>query len=273
MKINILFKGSIIGLGVLGLAVNSAMCDSINQTGTSGTTYTGNDDGQGSANLGREINSATIVNNASDLFITIALTPAANIQTEGDFDYVMDISTGSGGDSTETTAGNPYGRDIDIDSGFGGMNYWIGAFPSGSSPYGSFGFNDYAWSGSAWSLIETVSSGQTISDEPSTSSPNEVTLTVPLSDLGLTAGSSFDFDIDATGSSGAQTAYGALAISGPVQGGTYYNNGTAESASGTYSATYQFNETVLDQYTVAAVPEPANLALGGVACLSVFIRG
>jgi hypothetical protein len=91
-----------------------------------------------------------------------------------------------------------------------------------------------------------------------------------LSDLGLTAGSTFDFDIDATGNSGAQTAYGSL-VTGPVQSGvTYYHNGTAVTGSGTYSASYQFNETVLDQYTVAAAPEPGTLALAGLGGLSLM---
>lgn len=266
---------------MLALAVCAAQADSINQTGTSGSTYTGSEDGQGSANLGREINFVTIANNSSDLFITIALPSTANIETEGAFNYIMDITSGpgAGGDSTATTAGNPYGRDISIDSGLGGMTDFIGIFGAGGSgssgsPFTSFGFNDYIWTSGAWHEVENVASGETISDEPSTSSPNEVTLTVPLSDfsnLTLTPGSTIDFDIDSTGTSGAQTAYGALATAGPVQGGTYYNDGTMESASGTYSATYQFNETVLDQYTIAAAPEPTALAFAGLGGLSLIL--
>ena len=81
------------------------------------------------------------------------------------------------------------------------------------------------------------------------------------SNLPLTPGATFDFDIDSTGTSGNQTAYDSLALQVPVQ-------------SGTYSGTYQFNETVLDQYTVQAVPEPTTLALAGVSALSLlsFIR-
>jgi hypothetical protein len=43
------------------------------------------------------------------------------------------------------------------------------------------------------------------------------------------------------------------------------------SGSGTYSATYQFNETTLDQYTVGPVPEPATLALAGLSGLSLIL--
>ena len=38
--------------------------------------------------------------------------------------------------------------------------------------------------------------------------------------------------------------------------------------SGTYSATYQFNETVLDQYTV--VPEPATIGLVFIGLLGML---
>jgi len=34
---------------------------------------------------------------------------------------------------------------------------------------------------------------------------------------------------------------------------------------GTYSSTAQFNETVLDQYTITAVPEPSTIGLVGIA--------
>jgi PEP-CTERM motif len=280
MKVRNEFTGCAVGLGVLGLVACSAYAlDTINQSGGSGTTFTGNNIGQGSANLGREINYATIVNDANNLYITVALTPAANLETEGSFNYVMDITSGNpsaGGDTSAnaTTHGNAYGRAISIDSSFGGMTYWVGAYGAGgsgsvSSPFTSFGFNDYAWNGSACTQIENVTSGQSISSQPSTSANNQFTLTIPLSDLNLTVGSTFDFDIDSTGTSGNQTAYGSL-VTGPVQGGTYYLNGTSMTGSGTYSSTYQFNETVLDQYTVTAVPEPATIALAGLAGLSLM---
>ena len=71
-----------------------------------------------------------------------------------------------------------------------------------------------------------------------------------MSDFGsnfvLTAGTTFDFDIDSTGTSGNQTAYDSLVVQTPIQG--------------TFNATNQFNETVLDQYTVG-VPEPSTIVL------------
>ena len=270
-------KAMVVGLGVWGLLVYSATCaDTINQTGTSGSTYTDAlGDGQGSANLLRDLSSATIANDANNLYITLGINPGGNLATGGAFDYIVGITSGNpgaGGDtSASATHGNAYGRDISFDSGFGGMSDFIGIFGAGgsgstSSPYTSYGFNDYVYgtptattAAGVWTKINTVSSGNPLSSQPSTSIPNQITLTIPLSDFSsgfaLTPGITFDFDIMSTGTSGTQTAYDSLANQSPIQ-------------SGTFSSTYQYNATVLDQYTVA-VPEPGTLGLvAGLAGLS-----
>ncbi len=275
-------KAMVVGLGVWGLLVYSATCaDTINQTGTSGSTYTDAlGDGQGSANLLRDLSSATVANDANNLYITLAINPGGNLATGGAFNYIIGITTGNpaaGGDtSASATHGNAYSRDISFDSGFGGMSDFIGIFGAGgsgstSSPYTSYGFNDYVYGtptatspAGVWTKINTVSSGEPLSSQPSTSIPNQITLTIPLSDFSsgfaLTPGTTFDFDIMSTGTSGTQTAYDSLANQSPIQ-------------SGTFSSTYQYNATVLDQYTVA-VPEPGTLGLAaGLAGLSqVWLR-
>lgn len=285
MKIRNHLKGLAVGLGALAFAVYSVPGDTINQTGTSGFTYTGNDTGQGSANKGREIYSATIANDANNLYLTLALDPAGNATSQGGFDYLMVITSGdpsAGGDTSAnaTTHGNAYSRAISIDSGFGGMTDMIGIYAATtSSPY-SFGFNDWIFSGGSWVQENTYATGVTIVNG-SGGNPTELTLTAPLSDfpnLTLTPSSTFDFDFDSTGTGAGQTAYGDLANTGslppgsaaPFQGGTYYVGGTSYSNSGTYSATAQVNLTQLDQYTVAAVPEPATLTLAGLAGLSLM---
>jgi PEP-CTERM motif len=270
MKIWKRSKGFAIGFGVLLFAVYSATCQTIFQSGTSGMTYTDVlGDGQGSSNKGRDLSYATIANDANNLYITIALSPTGNIETQGSFNYVMAITSGNplaGGDtSASADFGNPWSRAISIDSSFGGMTDWIGAYGAGgsgstSSPFTSFGFNDWVYSGGAWTQIENVPSGEPISMQPSTSTPNEFTLTVPLSDLSnlnLTPGSNFYFDIDSTGTSAGQTAYDSLVVQGPIQA--------------TYSSTAQFNETVLDEYIIAAVPEPPTLAVAGLAGLFLIL--
>ncbi len=270
MKIGNKSKSFAIGLGVTLFAVYSATCGTIFQSGGSGTTYTDvTGDGQGSSNKGRDISYATIANDANNLYITIALNPAGNIETQGNFNYVMAITSGNpsaGGDtSASADFGNPWSRAISIDSSFGGMTDWIGAYGAGgsgsaSSPFTSFGFNDWVYSSGAWTQVENVASGQPISMQPSTSTPNQFTLTVPLSDLSnlnLTPGSTFDFDIDSTGTSAGQTAYDSLVVQGPIQA--------------TFSSTAQFNATVLDQYTITAVPEPTALALAGLSASSLML--
>ena len=272
------FKTLAAGLGVLALAVSSGTCGTINQSGGSGTTYTDVlGDGQGSANLLRDISSATIANDANNLIITLNINPAGNIATGGAFNYVFGFTTGSptaGGDTSAdaTTHGNAYGRAISFDSSFGGMTDFVGIFGAGgsgstSSPYTSYGFNDFVFGtptstspANVWTKINTVASGEPLSDQPSTSIPNAVTITVPLSDfsdnVSLTPGTTIDFDMFSTGTSGNQTAYDSLAVQTGLQ-------------SGTFNSTLQYNATVLDSYTITAVPEPATLALAGLGGFSV----
>jgi hypothetical protein len=275
------FKGFAAGLGVLALAVSSGTCGTIFQSGGSGTTYTDTlGDGQGSANLLRDIASATISNDANNLYIALSINPGGNLATGGAFNYVMGITTGNpsaGGDTSAdaTTHGNAYDRAISFDSSFGGMTDFIGIFGAGgsgspSSPYTSYGFNDFVF-GSAgstspagvWTSVETVTSGEPLSPPgPGSTTNSTVTITVPLHDfsanLSLTPGTTFDFDIMSTGTSAGQTAYDSLAHQGPIQ-------------SGTFSSTAQYNATVLDSYTITAVPEPATLALAGLGGLSLIL--
>lgn len=279
MKTGKQIKGFVVGLGVMGFAVFSASAVSIFQSGGAGTTYTDLlGDHQGSANLLRDISSVTVSNDAVNLYFTININPSGNIASGGAFNYVIGITTGSptaGGDtSAAADHGNAYGRSISFDSGFGGMTDWIGVFGAGGSgnagsPYTSYGFNDFAYgtpgavgiTNAGWTKINTVSSGQPIGFQPSTTVSNTVTITVPMSDfaanLTLTPGTTIDFDVNSTGTSGNQTAYDSLVFQGPIQG--------------TFSATAQYNETTLNQYTITAVPEPTTLALVGLGVLSLML--
>jgi hypothetical protein len=270
MKTGKRVKAFTVGLGVMGFAVYSASAGTIFQSGGSGTTYTDVlGDGQGSANLLRDISSVTVSNDANNLYFTLNINPAGSLASGGAFNYVIGITTGSptaGGDTSATADhGNPYGRSISFDSSFGGMTDWIGIFGAGGSgsvgsPYTSYGYNDYAYgtpgavgiTNAGWTKISTVSSNQPIGMQPSTSVSNSVTVTVPMSDfvsnLSLAPGTKIDFDLDSTGTSGNQTAYDSLATQSGIQ-------------TGTFSSTFQFNETVLDQYTITAVPEPSTIVL------------
>jgi hypothetical protein len=256
-------------------------------------------DSVGSSNALRDIVSATITNDATNLYITLEMNPtatinnsdgvsgapnnttanesAANIATGGSFDYIMGITKGSGGDTSAngTTHGNAYGRAISIDSSLGGMTDMIGMFGVGgsgttASPYTNYGFNDYVWSGTSWgtsvrndnTAALANAQGDSMSATGGDSSDNTFTVVVPMADLSnlpTTAGSTFEFDIYSTGTSGNQTAYDSLADQ-------------SETQSGTYSATAQYNSLVVDSYTIQAVPEPAVLGLCSIASLLLLKR-
>jgi hypothetical protein len=258
------------GAAVLGLATTSRAA--IIQTLSPYTDTQG--DQVGSSNAARDIWSATINNDATNLYFTINLNPAANLATST-FKFGIGITTGPGanGDlSTDSTwHGNAYKYDFSIASSEGGMTDFIGLFPAGpagangsvSNPWTSYGFNDFIWNNTTktWgSAIETVSSGVPTVAQGSQTGLSSITLTVPMSDLSnlnLQTGSSFLFDIYDIGAS-ASTAYDSLADSSPTQ-------------SGTFSNTAQYDGTAVDSYTIAAaVPEPTSLGLlscGGLLLL------
>ena len=232
-------------------------------------------DGQGSANLLRDLSSATFSNDASNLYIQLNANPGANLATGGSFNYIIAMTwgAGAGGDTlaNATTHGNPYTRSISIDSSLGGMTDFIGVFGAGGagnagSPFTSYGFNTYAWntngSSLTWSKTFQINSGSPMSSQPSTSIPKSIELTVPTSafaaNLALTPGTTIYFDICSTGTSGNQTAYDSLVVQGPIQG--------------TFSATAQYNATALFSYTIQAVPEPSLFALLSLAGGAFLLR-
>jgi hypothetical protein len=218
----------------------------------------------GSTNPARDIQSVVVSNDSSNLIFTINLNPASTLGTVS-FDYGIGITTGSGanGDlgTDATYHGNPYKRTISIASSQGGMTDWVGLFPAGgsgntTSPWTSYGFNDYVWnnSTSSWgSAVDTVSSRQPMTTQNSQTGLSSITVTVPMADLSnlnLTAGSSFLFDVYSTGTSAGQTAYDSLADPSPTNG--------------TNSATTQYDGTLLDTYTIQ-VPEPGCLGFALIA--------
>jgi hypothetical protein len=257
-------------------------------------------DSNGSANGCRDIAQVTIDNDATNLYITLQLNPTAttNINVTGGteaaadvsiatFNYGIGITTGPGaGGDLSTNAlshGNPYNRAISIDSSLGGMTNWIGVFGaggagSGASPYTSFGFNQYIFTGTGpvaggWLNVGTVASGQPMSATGgATTNKNTITLTVPIApftNLALgTPGTTILFDVYTTGNGAGQTAYDSLA-SQAVNGS---NEPLALQPLATFSATAQYNGTVLNSYTIQEVPEPASLSLLGAAGIMMLCR-
>ncbi len=181
----------------------------------------------GSANAARDIWSASIDDDGTNLYITINDNPAANLGTSN-FNYGIGLTTGNAGAGRDTSAnatthGNAYNRTISIDPTLGGMMDWIGnLFTVGggttASPFQGYGFNDYTFGtpgstkpAGVWTNIETVGSGVPFNKQtaafssPGGTAPSSITLAVPIADfasnLPLTPGSTFKFDIYSTGTS------------------------------------------------------------------------
>jgi hypothetical protein len=210
-----------------------------------------------------DINSVSVTNDASNIYFQINLNPAASIGPSANRygNYEIGIQSGPGGQTlingtfgTAPADGNPYGNAVGISTG---ENYFIGAFLAGTSFSGGaqlYSFN----SGTGWSQ---VGSNATL-NQTNTVTP-ELDFAFPLSALGLSGGSSFNFDVWTTFGS-PQAAYDALDNVGTGSANAPYNAGTTyDSATATGST---FGST---SYTVT-VPEPASL---GLLCLSGLALG
>jgi hypothetical protein len=215
-----------------------------------------------------DISSVVISNDANNINFTMNLNSTASIGPTAnrfaDYEFGIQENGGVGGQteingnftSGDPTAGNPYGNAVGISTG---ENYFIGNFLAGTTFSG--GSQLYSYSSTAgWTQVgATATLNQVNSGSPSLS------FSFPLSALGLTVGSSFNFDAWTTFGS-PQAAYDALDNDGtgsanaPFTAGTTYDSATAPGS-------------VLATYTVtASVPEPASMAILGGAGLLMMRR-
>jgi hypothetical protein len=218
------------------------------------TTYTasGNSDGSGET----AFTTVVVSNNANNIFFNINTVGTESTYVE----YLVGIQEngGTGGQTLinstygtgTTAAGNPWGNPVGISSG---ENFFIGSYLG----YGG-GAQLYQYSSvGGWSQIDT-------SALVGGSGTTSTTFTFSLSDLGLSVGSSFNFDVWST-YSGAESAYEALDNpnypSGTPWSGDTYDSATADGST--------FSSTI---YTVEAVPEPAASALLGLGLVFAIRR-
>jgi hypothetical protein len=206
-----------------------------------------------------DISSVVVTNDATNLYMTINLNPAANIGPTANYfanyEVGFQMNGGVGGQtaingtfgSGNPAAGNPYGNSVGISTG---ENYFIGSFLAGPSYSG--GAQLYSYSSTAgWSQVgPTALATEVYTGTPSTS------FAFPLSALGLSVGSSFNFDVWTTFGS-PQGAYDALDNTTGTPNYPYF---TAPYSGGSYdSATAPGSTFAATVYTVTAVPEPLSM--------------
>ena len=200
------------------------------------TTYNDTVGEEFSGNSNLDIKSVQVSNTATD--ITFSIQVNSNIVSGVGTDwgkYMVGIDSAAGGD----TSGNGWGRPISMSNG---MDYWIGSWVDTGG-----GEQVWQYSGTAWS--------QTGSSTPFVSG-DTVTLTTSLASLGLSTGSTFNFDVYAGGGNTGDSANDA-------------SSNPAQSTTG-WGGPYDSGSTV-SSYTVTAVPEPA-LGLLAVAALPLLRR-
>jgi hypothetical protein len=187
-----------------------------------------------------DIASVEVNNTATDLIFKINLAGDPVATDWGK--YLIGLDTTAGGD----VAGNAWARPIGMSSG---MDYWVGTWADSGN-----GAEVYKHTGSWGIQNATYALPGGLSFSKNSSS---VTITYPYASLGLSPGSTFVFDVYTTAGGGGDGAIDALG--NPAQSianwGDYYNSGT-----------------LVNQYTIPAVPEPTSLALLGIGASLIIGR-
>ncbi|MGD0388594.1 MAG: hypothetical protein ABSC42_06515, partial [Tepidisphaeraceae bacterium] len=151
---------------------------------------------------------------APAIFIQINLPSTVNItnssQWYADYDIVMETSSGGPGivaTPTTVSAPSPYSNPFGISTG---MNYFIPGYSKKTSP-GTTGDNE-VWNYSAGAWSQVAGYGQSNYNATTTNiTATSITYGIPLTDLGLSVGNTFNFDVYSTyGLPGQQSAYDVL---------------------------------------------------------------
>jgi hypothetical protein len=181
--------------------------------------------------------SANVYNTATNLVFQINLfgNPVATDWGK----YLVGIDSITGGD----TAGNGWGRPIAMSSG---MDFWLGSWVDSGN-----GMELRTWNGSSW-FLQAASYNAIPPLATPTKTTSSVTLTVPLSYLGLVPGNTILFDIYSSGGGGGDGAVDAL--------------GNPGVSIGWWSDSYNSGNNVLS-YTV--VPEPTTILMWSLILTSV----
>jgi hypothetical protein len=204
----------------------------------------------GIANAGgtADILGMEVTNTLTDL--NFKLTVNGNVASTDWAKFMIGIASTK---TSGTVAGNGWGRPINLQvTGTGpGMDHWIGSWVDGGN-----GSQLWSYTGGAWSL--GALGGFSVTPGPT----SEISYTVALSTLGVSAGDTIYFDAYSSGGGGGDSAIDSLAnpnVSITSWGETYTSQTLASGGLG------------LNAYTVA-VPEPSTMAMVGVAGAAVAGR-
>jgi hypothetical protein len=186
-----------------------------------------------------DIASVEVTNDATDLSFTFTLV--GDIVATDWGKYMVGINTAAGGD----TASNGWTRPISMNPA--GMEYWIGTWVDSGN-----GAELRSWNGASWQLDEATYNAPPNNDITMGKTQYTATVTVPLANLGLGIGDSFEFDVYSSGGGGGDSAVDALSRATPsiTDWGGPFNS-----------------DAGLRTYTV--IPEPGTLAMLGLGALAI----
>lgn len=134
-----------------------------------------------------DIASVEVSNTATD--ISFAITLVGDIFATDWGNYMIIIDSQAGGDAV----GNGWGRPISMPSG---ADHWIGSWVNSGN-----GAQRWDYDGANWNQLGAPSIITT---------SNSATVTLPLADIGVTLGGSFEFDVFSSGSGGGDGAVDSL---------------------------------------------------------------
>ncbi len=175
----------------------------------------------------------------TELNILLSLTVNGNVGTTDWGKFMIGIATGGSG----TTAGNGWGRPINLDSPIGGMDFWIGSWVDGGSGAQLWSYNSgtTSWDGpGALANFGFTAGAQSV-----------LNYTVSRAALGLTGNDAFYFEVYSSGGGVGDSAIDALSnpnVSVTDWGQAY----TSDMSSG---------------LSLYSIPEPSAVALLGIGAL------
>lgn len=191
-----------------------------------------------------DIASVEVNSTATDLIFKINVTGDPATTDWGK--YLIALDTVPGGDA----AGNGWGRPISMPSG---MDYWMGSWVDSGNAVQVFGYSG------SWSQIGgvgTFAGGPAVPGLAISKDSSSVTITTPLSLLGLSAGSTLVFDVFTSGGGGGDGAVDALS--------------SATQSIGDWGNSFSSQSTL--SFTIPQVPEPTSFAFLGLGSLMLINR-